>query len=108
MNLGEVDLRAEVDKELVHEKHKLLNLMDDTTKSRMTTLFNQEAKISKQKKEAFDARFQSPQKPDFTKSIMEYLRSPETQQLYEDLLRWSEDETMISTDAQINYLSGEL
>ena len=52
MNLDEVDLRAEVDKELVHEKNKLVNLMDNTTKSRLTTQFNQEDKISKRKKAA--------------------------------------------------------
>ena len=91
MNLGEVDMRSEVDKELVHEKNKLVNLMDDTTKGRLTTQFSQEARISQRKKAKFDARFQSPQKPDFAKAIMEYLRSPKTTQLYEDLLRWSED-----------------
>ena len=42
INLGEVDMRAEVDKELVYEKSKLLNLMDDTSKGRLTTQFNQE------------------------------------------------------------------
>ena len=76
MNLGEVDMRSEVDKELVHEKNKLVNLMDDTTKGRLTAQFNQEARISQRKKAKFDARFQSPQKPDFAKAIMEYLRSP--------------------------------
>ena len=101
-------MRAEVDKELVHEKNKLVNLMDNTTKSQLTTQFNQEDKISQRKKAALDARFQSPQKPDFAKAIMQYLRSPETTQLYEDVLRWSEDEKMIPTETQINYLTGKL
>ena len=59
-------MMAEVDREVTHEKLKLMSLMDDTTKSKLNTRFTQDVRSAKRKKEAFDSMFLPAQKPNIT------------------------------------------
>ena len=52
-----------------HQRSKLVNIMDDTTKGNLNTLFKQQIQAAKRKKDDFEALFQSPEKPDVSGAI---------------------------------------
>ena len=101
-------MMAEVGCELTHEKFKLVNLVDNITKLRLNTKFNQEIKTAKRKKEAFDSMFLPAQKPDISSAITKYLKSPATRNLYENLQHMAEDEKKVPTSAEVNFSTCEM
>ena len=98
-------MMAEVDREVTHEILKLMSLMDDTTKSKLNTRFTQDVRSAKRKKEAFDSMFLPAQKPNITSATTEYVKSPATRNLYENLQRLAEDDTKIPIAKEINTLT---
>ena len=68
-HLPNVDMIAEVDREIEHQRSKLVNIMDDKTKGNLNTLFNEQIQAAKRKKDDFEALFQSLEKPGISGAI---------------------------------------
>ena len=104
-HLPNVDMMVVVDHEIEHQRSKLVNILDNTQKSNLNGLFNDQIQAAKKRKDDFEALFQPAEKPDISGAITKYLRSPAVSKLYEDMQRWANDSKKIPSKGEVIYMT---
>ena len=103
--LNEVEMNNEVEEEINKEKMRINNIMIDIKQARFNHKLNDNIKAMNQKEKKFEVLLESDEQVDLTKAIRDYLKTPKTRKLFSDLKDLAEDDTIVISPYQINYLT---